>query len=89
MSAEQFFGYCFPEAGGWHTPSVTLQTPDYRYTQLHGKTGLFQEVRVTDQSDHIVVQMIDGIYTWPEEWKQLNKEVKIDGQTNTAGTANA
>ncbi|WP_144024773.1 hypothetical protein [Paenibacillus odorifer] len=72
---EQFYGFNFPEPGGWHTPSVTLNTPEevYRYTQLHGKTGIFREVRVTDGGDSIVVQMIDGQYVWPEEWKQLNK----------------
>lgn len=61
---EKFLGYCYPEANGWHTPSVTLNTPEeiYRYTQLHGKSGMFQEVRVTDQSDHIVVQIVDGQY---------------------------
>ncbi|ETT45740.1 hypothetical protein C162_20441 [Paenibacillus sp. FSL R7-269] len=59
---EQFYGYCFPEPGGWHTPSVTLNTPDeiYRYTQVQGRTGVFREVRVTDGDDSIVVQMIDG-----------------------------
>lgn len=35
---------------------------------------MFREVRVTDSGDHIVVQMIDGQYVWPEEWKQFNKE---------------
>lgn len=91
MSTEQFYGYCFPVAGEWHTPSVTLRSPEevYRYTQLHGKSGMFQEVRVTDESDHVVVQMVDGNYTWPEEWKQLNKEVKTSGETNTAKSANA
>jgi hypothetical protein len=72
---EQFYGFCFPEPGGWHTPSVTLNTPEevYHYTQLHGKAGMFREVRVTDGGDSIVVQMIDGQYVWPEEWEQLNK----------------
>jgi len=71
---EQFYGFCFPEPGGWHTPSVTLNTPEEVYhTQLHGKAGMFREVRVTDGGDSIVVQMIDGQYVWPEEWKQLNK----------------
>ncbi|MEC0169879.1 hypothetical protein [Paenibacillus graminis] len=71
---ERFYGYCYPEPDGWHTPAVTLNGPEeaYRYTQLHGKTGMFREVRVTDGGDFTVVQMIDGKYTWPEEWKQLN-----------------
>ncbi|WP_440960577.1 hypothetical protein ACN6KS_22780 [Paenibacillus nitricinens] len=83
---EQFYGFCFPEPGGWHTPSVTLNTPEevYRYTQLHGKTGIFREVRVTDSGDSIVVQMIDGQYVWPEEWKQLNKG---DGENEAGKTA--
>ncbi|SFF22567.1 hypothetical protein SAMN04487969_11928 [Paenibacillus algorifonticola] len=74
---EVFYGYCFPEPDGWHTPSVKLNSPEevHRYTQLHGKTGMFKEIRVTDSSDHIVVQMINGKYVWPEEWKVLNKEV--------------
>ncbi|MEK4196013.1 hypothetical protein NYE59_23250 [Paenibacillus sp. FSL L8-0323] len=72
---ERFYGFYFPEPGTWHTPSVTLNTPEevYRYTQLHGRTGMFREVRVTDGGDFTVVQMIDGLYVWPEEWKQLNK----------------
>ncbi|WP_340394897.1 hypothetical protein [Paenibacillus sp. FSL E2-0177] len=72
---ERFYGFCFPEPGTWHTPSVTLNTPEevYSYTQLHGRTGIFREIRVTDSDDFMVVQMIDGKYTWPEEWKQLNK----------------
>jgi hypothetical protein len=74
--SERFYGYCFPEPDGWHTPAVTLNSADevFRYTQLHGKTGMFREVRVTDSGDHTVVQMIDGKYVWPEEWKQVNKE---------------
>ncbi|MEK4106896.1 hypothetical protein NST28_22620 [Paenibacillus sp. FSL R10-2791] len=82
---ERFYGFCFPEPGTWHTPSVTLNTPEevYRYTQLHGRTGIFREVRVTDSDDFMVVQMIDGKYTWPEEWKQLNKEEA----SNEAGEA--
>jgi len=85
--AEHFYGFCFPEPGGWHTPSVTLNTPEeiYRYTQLHGRTGIFREVRVTDGGDSIVVQMIDGKYVWPEEWKQLNKG---DGECEARETAN-
>ncbi|MFD0868799.1 hypothetical protein [Paenibacillus residui] len=74
--SEQFYGYCFPEPDGWHTPAVTLNSAEevFRYTQLHGRTGMFREIRVTDSGDHIVVQMVDGKYTWPEEWKQFNKE---------------
>ena len=70
---QEFYAYCYPEPGGWHTPPVTLRSPEevYRYTQLHKK--LFREIRVTDSSDHVVVQIIDGKYTWPEEWKQLNE----------------
>jgi hypothetical protein len=44
-----FYAYCFPEPDGdWHTPKVTLNSPDevYRYTQLQG--NLFREVRVTE-----------------------------------------
>ncbi|MFS8214782.1 hypothetical protein [Paenibacillus sp. S29] len=91
MGSEQFYGFCYPVAGEWHTPSVTLSSPEevYGYTQLHGKTGMFQEVRVTDSGDHIVVQMIDGKYVWPEEWKQLNKEDSGHGETNTASATNA
>ncbi|MRN56807.1 hypothetical protein [Paenibacillus monticola] len=87
---EQFYGYCFPEPGGWHTPSVTLNTPEeiYRYTQLHGKTGMFREIRVTDGGDFMVVQMIDGKYVWPEEWKQLNKE-EFGDETREAANAPA
>lgn len=83
---EQFYGYCYPEPDGWHTPSVTLNTPEevYRYTQLHGKTGMFREIRVTDSDDLMVVQMIDGKYTWPEEWKQLNKGEAINEAGETA-----
>jgi hypothetical protein len=70
-----FYGYCFPEPDGdWHTPKVTLNSPEevYRYTQLQG--NLFREVRVTDTEDFTVVQMIDKKYTFPEEWKKFNKE---------------
>ncbi|MNC64033.1 hypothetical protein D3C75_1142030 [compost metagenome] len=72
---ERFYGYCYPEPDGWHTPAVTLNSPEevYRYTQTQGRTGIFREVRVTDEDDSIVAQMIDGQYVWPEEWKQLNK----------------
>jgi hypothetical protein len=74
--SEQFYGYCFPEPGGWHTPAVILNSPEevFHYTQLQGRTGIFQEVRITDSGDHVVVQMIEGKYVWPEEWKQFNRE---------------
>ncbi len=74
--SEKFYGYCFPEPDGWHTPAVMLNSPEdvYRYTQLHGRTGVFREVCVTDGGDHVVVQMIDGQYVWPEEWKKFNRE---------------
>jgi hypothetical protein len=77
MSEETFYGYCFPVPGEWHTPAVILSSVQevYRYTQLHGKTGMFREVRIADSGDFTVVQMIDGEYVFPEEWKQLNKEV--------------
>ncbi|WP_136604640.1 hypothetical protein [Paenibacillus dokdonensis] len=77
---ETFYGYCFPIPGEWHTPEATLQDTEevYRYTQLHGKTGMFREVRVTDSEDFMVVQMIDGQYVFPEEWKKFNGEVKPD-----------
>ncbi|MEC0131505.1 hypothetical protein [Paenibacillus odorifer] len=67
---------------------MTLNTPEevYRYTQLHGRTGIFREIRVTDSDDFMVVQMIDGKYTWPEEWKQLNKG---DGQYEAGKAADA
>lgn len=79
-----FYGYCFPKPGGWHTPAVKLNGPEevFRYTQLHGKGPLFREVRVTDIGDNMVVQMIDGEYTWPEEWKTFNKE---DGASANQG----
>lgn len=79
--SEIFYGYCFPELGGWHTPSVTLKSAEevYKYTQLQGKTGLFREVRITDSGDHTVVQMIDGQYVWPEEWKIFNGEAIVNG----------
>jgi len=86
--SENFYGYCFPEPNGWHTPAVTLESPEaiYRYTQLHGKTGMFREIRVTDSGDFMVVQMIDGKYVWPEEWKQLNGEECVNEERKTAYT---
>jgi hypothetical protein len=71
---ETFYAYCYPQPGGWHTPAVELKTPEeiYRYTQLHGRGPFFREVRVTDSGDCMVVQMIDGQYIWPEEWKEFN-----------------
>jgi hypothetical protein len=74
IQSEIFYGYCFPEPDGWHTPPVTLNGAEevFRYTQLHGKSGLFREVRITDANDFLVVQMIDGKYVWPEEWKSFN-----------------
>lgn len=76
---EVFYGYCFPIPDGWHTPQVTLNTPEevYSYTQLHGKGPFFREVRVTDSGDNMVVQMVDGKYTWPEEWKKFNEGAAV------------
>lgn len=72
-----FFGYCFPEPDGWHTPAVTLNNAQevFDYTQLQGK--LFREVRITDMDDFVVVQMIDESYTFPEEWKIFNKRKEV------------
>lgn len=70
-----FYGYCFPKSGGdWHTPKINLKTAEdvFRYTQLQGR--IFGEVRVTDESDFTVVQMVNGKYTFPEEWKVFNKQ---------------
>jgi hypothetical protein len=82
--SETFYGYCFPVPDGEHTPPVELNSPEevYRYTQLHGKGPFFREVRVTDSSDHIIVQMVDGQYVWPEEWKEFNGEASNDSVKN-------
>jgi hypothetical protein len=87
---EKFYAYCFPEIDGWHTPAVELNGAEdiYRYTKLHGRTGMFQEIRVTDKNDLTVVQMIDGKYIWPEEWKVLNKEAIPNGENDTTYQTN-
>lgn len=75
---EVFYGYCFPKEGGsWHTPIVTLNNSDeiYRYTQLHKR--FFEEIRVTDIMDSIIVHMIKGQYVYPPEWVFFN----TDGET--------
>lgn len=68
-----FKAYCFPVPNEWHTPAIILKDAEdiFRYTQLQSK--LFREVRVVDEDDFIVVQIIDGLYTFPEEWKKFNK----------------
>ena len=67
-----YFGYCLTP-DGYFTPKVTLQTPEdvFRYTEL--QRTLWEEVRITDTEDFVVVQTKDSKYTYPPEWVRLNK----------------
>lgn len=75
-SEETFKGYCFPRGlDGWHTPAVTLRSPEevFRYTQLHGKNGFNERIVIEDEDGYLVVEMIDGKYTHPQEWLVINE----------------
>lgn len=65
-SGNIFYGYCFPEPDGWHTPAVTLTSAEeaIRYCQLHHTR--FREIRITDPSDFLVMHVIDHVANVPQ-----------------------
>lgn len=60
-----FYGYCFPEPNGWHTPKVKLAIPElcFRYCMLHSK--LFREIMITDENDFCVMRTLDNVLLIP------------------------
>lgn len=66
-----FYGYCYPEPDGWHTPYVTLKDAGEVFCYIRLQSKLFREVRITDEDDYIVAQVIDGVIVHPVEWQKL------------------
>jgi len=67
-----YLGYCMDRFGRYPAP-VQLADPSevFHYCQLQ-KTFQY-EVRIVDPSDDaIIVQVIQGEYVHPEEWKKFN-----------------
>jgi hypothetical protein len=73
-----FYGYCYTEKGGRHTPRVNLETAEdvFRYVNL--QKGIFPEVRITDDDDYIVVHALDGKIVYPPEWASFDNSEKIE-----------
>jgi hypothetical protein len=74
--AEVFYGYCFPERDGWHTPSVTLTSPGQVFNYVNLQKRLFDEVRITDSDDFLVVQALGGKVVFPPEWVEIEKKME-------------
>lgn len=70
-----FYGYCFPEVDGWHTPKVELETPQEIWSYLRLQKKIFEEVRITDQDDYTVAHALNGKIVFPPEWKDLDEKV--------------
>jgi hypothetical protein len=68
MSLEEIYKGHVITKDGEIMPPVTLRSTQevFSYTQLQGM--IFHEVRITDSLDYIVVQMVEGKYTYPPSW---------------------
>lgn len=71
-----FKAYRFIECGGKYYPPDPVETVAdvYRYVQVHKEQ--YPEVRVTDPSDELAVQAINGIIVFPKKWALLEVKQK-------------
>jgi hypothetical protein len=63
------------DRSGMYGPPVTLTGPDevFKYCEL--QKHLHYEIRVVVPSDDaIVVQVKNGLYVFPEQWKMFNTD---------------
>jgi hypothetical protein len=68
-----FYGYCFIEKDGWHTPAVKLEQPENVWEYVNLQKHLFPEIRITDEDDFCVVQALDGKIAFPPEWVEMER----------------
>lgn len=66
-----FYGYCFVEKNGRHTPPVRLSTVEEVWSYVNIQKNLFPEVRIADEDDFTVVHALDGKIVFPPEWARL------------------
>jgi hypothetical protein len=70
--AEKFHAYCF-DKDGYYGPYVTLTGPEEVFNYCELQKHLHHEIRViVPDDDAIVVQVVQGQYIFPEEWKRFN-----------------
>lgn len=69
----KFWGYCFETIGGKYYPPVTLFGPEEVYNYVNLQKRFFDEVRITDEDDYLVVHALKGKIIFPEEWVGLSK----------------
>lgn len=72
IDEETYYGYLFVEVDGAHTPSYPLQSIDQIMLFCLAYGEEYPEIRVTDGGGHIVVQMIENMFTYPQEWEAFN-----------------
>ncbi|APO48532.1 hypothetical protein BS614_30900 (plasmid) [Paenibacillus xylanexedens] len=71
-----FKAYRFIECGGKYFPPDPVETAAeiYQYVQTHKEH--YPEIRVTDPSDELAVQAINGIIVFPKKWALLEVKQK-------------
>lgn len=70
----KFFGYCFETVGGKYYPCVPLIGTEEVRTYVNLQKHLFEEIRITDESDCLVVHVLNGKIVFPEEWAIFNND---------------
>lgn len=71
-----FYGYCFPEENGWHTPKVRLDSPEEVWNYLQLQKQMFEEVRITDEDDFTVAHALRGKIVFPPEWADADEKIR-------------
>ncbi len=68
----RFLGYCMDEHGRY-PPPVELFGPQQVLQYCELQKHFQHEVRIVEPvEDAVAVQVINGEYVYPEEWKQFN-----------------
>lgn len=66
--SETFQGYRFLEKGGRYYAPVRLEGAEQAFAFVKTFMEHYPELRMTDSSDTIVVQALDGKTVFPAEW---------------------
>ncbi len=65
-------GYCMDKYGRYYSP-VTLKEAKEIYDYCQLQKHFHYEIRIVEPTgDAIVVQVIEGMFVFPEEWKRYN-----------------